>query len=292
VDVPSDGLIHRLLRRYVHNLQPATIRVVAVLAIGAHLHVAAGRSTETVITIRRDSDIHDVSGGWFRARWHFSFDDYRDPENDAFGAMRVFNDDRLIPGTVWPLHPHRDVEGLTYVVEGSFGHQDNVGGAFGPLPAGSVQRMTLGSGALHSELNASATEPMRFIQIWILPDTGGLTPGVEQRAFTTEDRANRLLRVIGPEGGEVVKVHQDASVHVAALDDGVEVVHAIGPGRGAYAYLIEGEADLDGQRLSTGDAAKVTEQAELRITARARSELIVVDVPMEFEAVGVWAGRI
>ena len=125
-----------------------------------------------MITVRRDKDIYDTSGGWFRARWHFSFDAYRDPDNDSFGAMRVFNDDRLIPGAVWPLHPHRDVEGLTYVVEGTFGHEDNVGGPFGPLPAGSVQRMTLGSGALHSERNASETEPMRFIQIWILPDTG------------------------------------------------------------------------------------------------------------------------
>ena len=104
------------------------------------------------IDIRRDADIHDTEGGWFRARWHFSFDTYRDPANDSFGAMRVFNDDRLIPGAVWPLHPHRDVEGLTYVVEGTFGHEDDVGGAFGPLPAGSVQRMTLGSGALHSGL--------------------------------------------------------------------------------------------------------------------------------------------
>ena len=172
------------------------------------------------ITIRRDAEIYDTEGGWFRARWHFSFDQYRDPENDSFGAMRVFNDDRLIPGAVWPLHPHRDVEGLTYVVEGTFGHEDNVGGPFGPLPAGSVQRMTLGSGALHSELNASKDEPMRFIQIWILPDTGGLPPGVEQRVFSTEDRTNRLLKVIGPEGGDVVLIHQDASVHVARLEPG------------------------------------------------------------------------
>src|ERR687897_35340 len=185
-----------------------------------------------MITIRRDAEIFDISRDWFRARWHFSFDTYRDPENDSFGAMRVFNDDRLIPGAVWPLHPHRDVEGLTYVVEGTFGHEDNVGGPFGPLPAGSVQRMTLGSGALHSELNASEDEPMRFIQIWILPDAPDLPPAVEQRVFTTEDRSNRLLKVIGSEGGEAVKVHQDASVHVARLDAGVEVAHPIGPGRG------------------------------------------------------------
>ena len=153
-----------------------------------------------MITIRRDHQIHDVEGGWFRARWHLSFSDFRDPAYTWFGAMRVFNDDRLIPGAVWPLHPHRDVEGLTYVVEGTFGHEDNVGGAFGPLPAGSVQRMTLGSGALHSELNASATEPMRFIQIWILPDQADLPPEVEQRVFTTQDRTNRLLRVDRPRG--------------------------------------------------------------------------------------------
>ena len=243
------------------------------------------------VAIRRDAEIYDTEGGWFRARWHFSFDQYRDPDNDSFGAMRVFNDDRLVPGAVWPLHPHRDVEGLTYVVEGLFGHEDNVGGPFGPLPAGSVQRMTLGSGALHSELNASQDEPMRFIQIWILPDTAGLPPGVEQRVFTTEDRTNRLLRVIGPEGGDVVKVHQDASVHVARLDPGVQVTHPIGEERGAYVYLIGGAAAFDGQAVTTGDAAKVTGQSSLTIRADEPSELILVDVPLRFEAVGIWAGR-
>lgn len=241
-----------------------------------------------MITIRSDRQIHDVDGGWFRARWHFSFDSYSDPENDDFGAMRVFNDDRLVPGAIWPLHPHKDIEGLTYVVEGTFRHEDDIGGAPGPLPAGSVQRMTLGSGAWHSEQNASQTEPMRFIQIWILPDTAGLPPGVEQRSFTREDRKNRLLRVIGPEGGTVVKVHQDASVHVASLEPGVEVTHRLGSERGAYVYLIEGAASFDDQDVSTGDAAKVLEQDQLRIRAREPSDLILVDVPMRFERVGVW----
>ena len=245
-----------------------------------------------MIKVRRDADIYDIDGGWFRARWHFSFDRYEDPEHDSFGAMRVFNDDRLKPGAVWPLHPHRDVEGLTYVVEGTFGHQDNVGGPFGPLPAGSVQRMTLGSGALHSELNASQTEPMRFIQIWILPDTPDLPPAVEQRVFTTADRSNRLLEVIGPEGGDGVMVHQDASVHVARLDPDTEIVHPIGPGRGVYAYLIEGAASFDGEELATGDAAEVTDAEELRIRASQTSELILVDVPIQFEPVGIWRNRI
>jgi redox-sensitive bicupin YhaK (pirin superfamily) len=244
-----------------------------------------------MITMRRDAEIFDISRDWFRARWHFSFDQYRDPDNDGFGAMRVFNDDRLIPGAVWPLHPHRDVEGLTYVVEGTFGHEDDVGGPFGPLPAGSVQRMTLGSGALHSELNASQTEPMRFIQIWILPDTPDLTPEVEQRVFTKADRSNRLLRVIGPEGGEAVKVHQDASVHVASLDVGADAGHELSARRGAYLYLIDGGIALNGQPMSTGDAAKVTDEPQLAIRATEPSELILVDVPMAFEAVGVWARR-
>jgi redox-sensitive bicupin YhaK (pirin superfamily) len=149
--------------------------------------------------------------------------------------------------------------------------------------------MTLGSGALHSELNASPTEPMRFIQIWILPDTADLAPGVEQRTFSTEERTNRLLKVIGPEGGEVVTVHQDASVHVARLEPGTEVRHDIGPGRGVYAYLIGGAAEVGGEHLATGDAAKVTDAPALPIRARETSEIILVDVPMEFEPVGIWA---
>jgi redox-sensitive bicupin YhaK (pirin superfamily) len=245
-----------------------------------------------MLKIRRDKDIYDTEGGWFRARWHFSFDEYSDPENDSFGAMRVFNDDRLIAGAIWPMHPHRDVEGITYVVEGSFGHEDNVGGASGPLPAGSAQRMTLGSGALHSEQNASKNEPMRFIQTWILPDTPGLKPEVEQRVFTREDRSDRLLRIVGPRGGDAVTVHQDASVYVASLSPGKEVTHQMGEGRGVYVYLIEGTATFDGEAVTTGDAAKVTDQAELRIAARDQSELILVDVPMQFEPVGIWRGRI
>jgi hypothetical protein len=148
--------------------------------------------------------------------------------------------------------------------------------------------MTLGSGALHSELNASKTEPMRFIQIWILPDTPDLTPAVEQRIFTKDDRANRLLPVIGPDGGEVVKVHQDASVHVASLAPGVEVSHAIGDRRGVYGYLIDGAATFSGEVLTTGDAVKVTDELGLAITAQEACELILVDVPMTFEPVGIW----
>jgi len=247
-----------------------------------------------MLTIRRDKDIWHEKGEWFDARWHFSFDRYRDPANDHFGAMRVFNDDRLIPGAIWPLHPHRDVEGITYVVEGTFRHQDNVGGAPGPLPAGSIQRMTLGSGALHSEQNASGEAGMRFIQIWILPDAANLKPEVEQRALTAEDRTNRLLRVVAPLGStddRSVAVHQDASVYVGRLEAGTEVTQPLGTLRGLYLYVIAGAVDVEGERLTEGDAAKITQQAQVRIAATEPSEVIAVDVPLLFTPVGIWAGR-
>jgi redox-sensitive bicupin YhaK (pirin superfamily) len=232
------------------------------------------------ISIRTDDEISDVEGGWFRARWHYSFDSYHDPEYMGFGTMRVFNDDRLIPGAVWPMHPHRDVEGLTYVVEGSFRHQDDVGGAPGPLPAGAVQRMTLGSGAWHSEANASETEPMRFIQIWIMPSQQGLQPGVEQKVFTTEDRAGRLLKVISGDGGEAVMVHQDAHVFVSRLERGQAVSHDLGEGRGWYLYVIDGDVTVNGGSMSTGAAAQIRDERRVEVAANATSELIAVDVAL------------
>ena len=230
------------------------------------------------IKVRHDEDISDVEGGWFRARWHYSFDRYYDPEYMNFGTLRVFNDDRLIPGAIWPMHPHRDIEGLTYVVEGTFRHEDDVGGSPGPLPAGSVQRMTLGSGANHSEQNASETEPMRFIQMWIIPAERGLPPGVEQRIFTEQDRTDRLLEVISGEGGDAVLVHQDARVLVSRLGPGVTVEHPLGEGRGVYLYVIVGEVTVSGESMRTGSAAQITEERSVEITASATSELILVDV--------------
>jgi hypothetical protein len=232
------------------------------------------------IKVRRDKEISDVEGGWFRARWHFSFDTYYDPEYTNFGTMRVFNDDRLIPGAIWPLHPHRDIEGLTYVVEGSFRHEDNVGGAPGPLPAGSVQRMTLGSGAWHSEQNASETEPMRFIQIWIMPNERGLEPGVEQKVFTAADRTDRMLKAISGEGGAAVRVHQDAHVFVSRLNEGASVEQQLGRERGVYLYVIEGDVDANGEQMQTGDAAQITDESSVRVSANDVSELILVDVAL------------
>jgi redox-sensitive bicupin YhaK (pirin superfamily) len=232
------------------------------------------------LKIRRDAKISDVDGGWFRARWHFSFDTYHDPEYTQFGTLRVFNDDRLVPGAIWPMHPHKDIEGLTYVVEGSFRHEDDVGGPPGPLPAGSVQRMTLGRGAWHSEQNASETQPMRFIQMWIVPAEPGLEPGVEQKVFAEQDRTDRLLKVISGDDGDAVLVHQDAQVLVSRLNPRVEVSHALGAGRGIYLYVIEGDAVIGGERMTTGDAAEIWDEPSVPIRAHAVTELIAVDVAL------------
>jgi redox-sensitive bicupin YhaK (pirin superfamily) len=232
------------------------------------------------LKIRRDDQISDVDGGWFRARWHYSFDTYRDPEYTSFGTMRVFNDDRLVPRAVWPMHPHRDIEGLTYVVEGLFRHEDDVGGDPGPLRAGSVQRMTLGRGAYHSEQNASETEPMRFIQIWIMPAERGLPPGVEQKVFTTEDRTDTLLKAISGGGGDAVLVHQDAHVFVSRMNAGRSVEHPLPTGRGAYLYVIEGDVGVNGDRMETGSAAQITDEERVEIAASSVTELILVDVAL------------
>ncbi len=231
-----------------------------------------------MIRVRPADSIYHKDGGWFSANWHFSFDEYYDPENMGFGTMRVFNDDRLIPGAIWPMHPHRNVEGLTYVVEGTFRHQDSLGNG-GVFPAGSVQRMTLGSGAYHSEQNASETEPIRFIQIWIMPREKDLPPGVEQKEFTREDRTNRLLRAIGPErqGGSIL-VHQDASMYVSRLEQGATVSHAFRPNFGGYLFLIEGSLTLNGKPLARGEAAMITDEDTLEIAATETSELIMVEV--------------
>ena len=233
------------------------------------------------LEVRRDKEIFSIDGGWFRARWHFSFDQYYDPQNMGIGTLRVFNHDTLVPGAIWPMHPHRDIEGITYVVSGTFEHADSLENG-GTLLPGGVQRMTLGSGAWHSERNHSKAEPMQFIQMWILPSRRGLPPSVEQRQHTAEDRRNRLLQIVRPEGteGAGVTVHQDVGMYVSRLDPAATVEHEFREGRGGYFYLIEGEIELNGDRLATGDAAKVLGQGLLRVGARAQSELLLVDTPL------------
>src|SRR2546421_7888760 len=184
--------------------------------------------------LRPRASLFHAEGGWFSANWHFSFDQYWDDANMGLGDLRVFNDARLVPGAAWPMHPHRDIEGITYVAEGSFEHADSRGNG-GVLPPGSVQRATLGSGMMHSEMNHSRTEPMRFIQMWILPSRRGLEPSIEQRSYSEAERRNALLPVLVPAPGyggpnsldvdSAVTVHQDAAVYASLLNAGARVSH-------------------------------------------------------------------
>jgi redox-sensitive bicupin YhaK (pirin superfamily) len=237
--------------------------------------------TRATLEHRPESTIYKIDGGWFRARWHFSFDRYMDPRHMGIGTMRVFNHDTLIPGAVWPMHPHRDIEGITYVVAGEFEHQDSLGNG-GVLLPGGVQRMRLGSGAEHSEGNHSKTDEMQFIQMWILPARRGLRPDVVQRQYTTADRTDRLLRFLKPEGaeGEGIDVAQDVSMYASQLSANMRVAHEFGPGRGGYLYLISGALDANGTPLKTGDAAYVRAAGSLEIVAGSTSELLLVDTPL------------
>ena len=243
------------------------------------------------VVIREADTIWHEQGGWFDARWHFSFDRYRDPENDGVGALRVFNDDRIVAGAEWPMHPHQDIESNTYVVSGHFLHADSLGNN-GRLEGGAAQVMTFShEGDLHSEKNASKDEPMRFIQFWILPSTRGLQTTVQQRQYTLDDRTDRWLQIMGPRGEEGLDLAQDARARVSHLTDAGRLEHSFGPGRGGYLYVIDGRLSLNGDSLRTGDAAKVMGEAELELATDLAAELILIDVPLQFEPVGVWAGE-
>jgi len=243
----------------------------------------------STVTIREAETIWHEQGGWFDARWHFSFDRYRDPQNDGVGALRVFNDDTIVAGAEWPLHPHKDIESNTYVVSGHFLHADSLGNN-GRLEAGAAQVMTFShDGDLHSEKNGSTDEPMRFIQFWILPSTRGLETTVQQQQYTLEDRTDRWLQIMGPAGTDGLDLAQDARAMVSHLTDAGRLDHTFGPGRGGYLYVIDGRLSLNGDELKTGDAAKVTGEAQFEMSTDVAAELILIDVPLQFEPVGVWA---
>lgn len=242
-----------------------------------------------VLTIRRDREIYEKQGSWFHARWHFSFDEYYDPERLGVGPLRVFNDDEIIAGAAWPMHPHRDIESLTYVAGGHFEHADSLGNN-GRMSTGAAQVMDFGhEGALHSERNASGDEPVRFIQFWILPSSP-LQSAVQQRQFEPDERTDGWLQIMGPAGESGLDLAQDARVHVARLTPGTTVTHTFGEQRAGYVYAISGAGALDDTMVSARDAAEVTGPHALTATAGDQEyELMLVDVPQRFRPIGVWA---
>lgn len=244
-----------------------------------------------MLIVRPRETIHHTEGGWFSAYWHFSFDTYNDPENTWFGDLRVFNDDTLIPGATWPMHPHRDIEGITYVAEGMFEHADSRGNG-GILPPGSVQRATLGYGMEHSEGNNSQTESMRFVQMWIIPAERGLEPSIEQREFPDAARRGRWVPVLVPGEGyggpnaprdpNAVTVHQDAVVYATLLGPGAPLAHEFRPGFQGYLFVVHGSArvatDSDEGDLDEGGAAKIIDERSVDVRGGdAGAELLLVE---------------
>ncbi|MGH8947017.1 MAG: pirin family protein [Acidimicrobiia bacterium] len=243
-----------------------------------------------MIEIRTAGEIHREEGGWFEARWHFSFGGYRDPEHMGVGALRVFNDDRIVAGAAWPMHPHADIESLTYVVEGQFLHADSLGNN-GQLEPGAAQVMRFSSrGDQHSERNASDEEPMRFIQFWVLPSVEGLETSVQQRQYRTEDRADRWLQIMGPSDKEGLDLAQDAHALVSRLTPGTRLEYEWPEGRGGYLYVIEGSCRLGNDYgLDAGDAAEIEGPERVELTTDDFGELILIDTVLDFEPIGVWA---
>jgi quercetin 2,3-dioxygenase len=229
--------------------------------------------------IIRAKDRFHLESDWLSAYWLFSFDRYYDPNNVTFGPLRVFNHDTVAGGGGFPTHPHREMEIVTYVLEGALRHKDSTGGA-GLIRAGEVQRMTAGTGVAHSEFNPSEEEPAKLLQMWVLPERAGLTPSYEQRRFTPEQRAGGLLPIAsGQDAPGAVKIHQDATFYVSRLRSGDRVAHELKSGRRAFFYVIEGEVTLNEERLSAGDQARVTDVAELDISGARESEIILIDLP-------------
>jgi hypothetical protein len=235
-----------------------------------------------MITIRQPEEIYQAHGeiekGTFHGRWHFSFDQYRDPMHVHFGSLRVFNDDTLSPGAVWPLHPHENIEVVTYCAGGEFRHADQRGKG-GVLKKGWVQHTTVGRGMYHSELNNRPDEPMRFIQMWFFPWEMDLEPSVEQKAVTREERLNRFLPLVSNEHEGALPIQAEAQVHSCFLQMGKAVHYQINQGWGVYLYVLEGGAiQMASYRIPVLGAAQVQQEAAISVEAAVDAELLLVNV--------------
>ena len=231
-----------------------------------------------MITLRPSGERGKSRTGWLDSSHTFSFSNYYDPRWSGFRDLLVINEDRVAPGTGFGTHSHSDMEIISIVLSGGLAHRDSTGGS-GTIRPGEVQRMTAGTGVRHSEMNASKTEPVHFLQIWILPEREGLRPGYEQKAFPEEDRRGRLRLVASRDGAEgSVTVHQDVRVYDAMLPAGDEVSYRLGPGRHAWVQVVRGAVTVNGTPLGAGDGASVSEETALDFKAGADSELLLFDL--------------
>jgi redox-sensitive bicupin YhaK (pirin superfamily) len=233
------------------------------------------------IQVRKKDEIFHIKEDWFEGYWHFSFgippQGFHDPENTNFGTLRVHNVDTLVPGGVWPMHPHRDIEVITYCLDGEFQHADENGkGAV--LNKGDVQHTTVGKGMFHEEINHRQDVPMTFLQIWITPKERGLTPAVQNRSVDEKERLNRFLTLVSNKNPDALPIAQDAEFVVSALQSGKSASHELDEGYGAYLYVASGQIRIGEDTLSEGDAAKIVDEPTVTVEASQDSELAMVVV--------------
>jgi redox-sensitive bicupin YhaK (pirin superfamily) len=231
-----------------------------------------------MITIRPGSARGAAKFDWLDSRHTFSFGQYYDPRHMGFGTLRVINEDRVRPGGGFATHAHNDMEIISYVVDGALEHKDSLGTGSIIRP-GDVQRMTAGTGIRHSEFNPSQTQPVHFLQIWIVPERMGLKPGYEQRTYSDADKRNRLRLIASRDGRDgSVTVHQDTDVFASLLEAGARLVHPLRGGRRAWIQVVRGVVRIDGVRLAAGDGAGIEDQPKIIIDADEDAEILLFDL--------------
>jgi redox-sensitive bicupin YhaK (pirin superfamily) len=231
-----------------------------------------------MIKVRLASERGHADHGWLNSYHTFSFADYYDPQHMGFRALRVINEDRVEPARGFGKHAHRDMEIISYVLEGSLEHRDSLGTGSVIRP-GDVQRMSAGTGVTHSEFNGSPTEPVHFLQIWLLPERQGIAPSYEQKTFTPEAQRGHLLLVASPDGRDgSLELHTDARLYAGRLEPGEQVELPLAKNRHAWVQVARGQVQLNGKDLSSGDGAALSDEAAVRLTAGAPSEVLVFDL--------------
>ncbi len=232
-----------------------------------------------MMEIRRSNDRGRADHGWLQSLHTFSFADYHDPRHMGFGPLRVINEDRVAPGRGFGAHSHRDMEIISYVLEGALAHKDSLGNG-SVLRPGDVQRMSAGTGVTHSEFNASEREPVHFLQIWIEPNVRGVSPGYEEKRFDDESKRGRLRLVASGDGRDgSLTIRQDASVYAALLDGEAAVDFEPRPDRRTYVHLVRGQAAVNGRTLEAGDALGISGDELVRIDRARDAEVLLFDLP-------------
>ena len=231
-----------------------------------------------MITIRKAEERGHFDFGWLNTYHSFSFGDYYDPKHTRFRTLRVINEDFVQPGHGFPTHGHRDMEIVTYILQGALEHRDSMGtGSI--IRRGDAQRMSAGTGVTHSEANPSPDEPVHLLQIWIFPSEQDMQPDYEEKKFSDDEKRNRLRLIVSPDGAEgSVKIHQDARIYASLLDYQQEVAHALENGRSAWLQVAAGSVTLNDVVLKQGDGAAVSQESKLRITAQEPAEILLFDL--------------